>query len=157
MDKITGIDSELDEKSKNLVANSAITKVIVDNEKIVSAALNDLNDRKLDASAYTPTDLSDYYKKGETSGATERSTALAAKANTAHKHPSSDISDIVTGITASNSGSTSVPTVNAVMQLINAKLDINYTGFTGTTLTGVTTIIQAIQKIADKLDKSTNG
>ena len=116
-----------------------------------------MNDRKLDASAYTPTDLSDYYKKEETSGKSEIDTALAAKSNTGHKHPSSDISDIVTGITASNSGSTSVSTVKAVMQLINAKLDINYTGFTGTTLTGVTTIIQAIQKIADKLDGTTTN
>ena len=157
LDAITGIDSELNEKSKNLVVNSAITKVIVANEKIVASSLNDLNDRKLDASAYTPTDLSDYYKKGETSGKSEIDTALAAKSNTGHKHPSSDISDIVTVITNSNSGSTSVPTVNAVMQLINAKLDINYTGFTGTTLTGVTTIIQAIQKIADKLDKLPNS
>ena len=77
-----------------------------------------MNDRKLDASAYTPTDLSDYYKKEETSGKSEIDTALAAKSNTGHKHPSSDISDIVTGITASNSDSTSVPTVKAVMQVI---------------------------------------
>ena len=157
LDKITAIDTELSATSNNLVVNSAITKVIVDNEKVVASSLNDLNDRKLDASAYTPTDLSDYYKKEETSGKTEIDTALAAKSNTGHKHQSSDISDIVTEITASNSDSTSVPTVNAVMQLINAKLDINYTGFTGTTLTGVTTIIQAIQKIADKLDKLPNG
>lgn len=310
LDTIRTIDFELNENSKNLVVNSAITKVIVDNEKIVSASLNDLNDRKLDASAYTPTDLSDYYKKEETSGktdldaafnkkanstdldthisdnikhitsdertnwdnttttlathtgdstihitsdertnwngkissaqysktdkkiyfysgattenpvtnidatdfikdgmvsnveikdvtdsgsclvitfnadagnqvitipaskifdsgkyylktetsgSTELNTAFGLKADTGHRHLSSDISDIVTEITASNSGSTSVPTVNAVMQLINAKLDINYTGFTGTTLTGVTTIIQAIQKIADKLDELPNS
>jgi len=157
LDKITAIDTELSKTSNNLVVNSAITKVILENEKIVSASLNDLNDRKLDASAYTKTDLSDYYKKEETSGKSEIDTALAAKSNTGHKHQSSDISDIVTGITASNSGSTSVPTVNAVMQLINAKLDINYTGFTGTTLTGVTTIVEAIQKIADKLDKLPNS
>jgi len=34
---------------------------------------------KLDASAYTPTDLSNYYTKSETSGATEISTALSSK------------------------------------------------------------------------------
>lgn len=157
LDKITTIDTELNEKSNNLVVNSAITKVIVDNEKVVSAALNDLNDRKLDASAYTQSDLTNYYKKTETSGATEITNALNAKANTGHTHTSNEISDKVTEITTSNSGSTSVPTVSAVMQLINGKLDINYTGFTGTTLTGVTTIIEAIQKIADKLDHPTNG
>lgn len=35
-----------------------------------------------DASAYTPTDLSNYYTKSETSGATEISTALASKQDT---------------------------------------------------------------------------
>ena len=44
--------------------NSAntVTSIIEENEKIASASLNDLNERKLDASAYTPTDLSDYCK-----------------------------------------------------------------------------------------------
>ena len=46
-------DQALSETSDNAVANSAITKVIISNEKVVAAALNDLNDRKLDASAYT--------------------------------------------------------------------------------------------------------
>lgn len=119
LDKITAIDTELSKTSGNLVVNSAITKVIVDNEKIVSASLNDLNDRKLDASAYTPTDLSDYCKKEETSGKTELDAALAAKANTGHTHTSNDITDKVTEITGSNSGSTSVPTVSAVMQKLN--------------------------------------
>ena len=36
---------------------------------------------KLDVTAYTPTDLSNYYTKSETSGATEISTALSAKAS----------------------------------------------------------------------------
>lgn len=64
--------------------NSAntVTKVIEDNELAISSSLNDLNSRKLDASAYTPTDLSDYYTKSETSGKTEISTALGNKANT---------------------------------------------------------------------------
>ena len=131
LDTITTIDAELSKTSKNLVVNSAITKVILENEKIVSASLNDLNDRKLDASAYTQPDLSDYYKKEETNSKTELNAALAAKANvsdlaakadTGHKHLSSDITDIVTAITDSNSGSTSVPTVNAIMQELNSKI-----------------------------------
>ena len=56
--------------------SSSITDVIIENERIVSEALNDLNSRKLDASAYTPTDLANYYTKSETSGATEISNAL---------------------------------------------------------------------------------
>ena len=65
-------------------ANSAVTvtDVIEENEEIISAALNDLERRKLDASAYTPTDLSNYYTKDETSGKTEISTALSGKQNT---------------------------------------------------------------------------
>ena len=64
--------------------NSAntVTSVIEENEEIVSAALNDLESRKLDASAYTPTDLSNYYTKSQTSGATEISTALGTKEDT---------------------------------------------------------------------------
>lgn len=42
-----------------------VTQVIEDDELAISAALNDLNDRKLDMSAYTPTDLSNYYDKDE--------------------------------------------------------------------------------------------
>lgn len=63
--------------------NSAntVTSVIEENEEIISSALTDLEERKLDASAYTPTDLSNYYTKSETSGATEISNALGAKVN----------------------------------------------------------------------------
>lgn len=53
-----------------------------DTEKLISGSLNDLNERKLDASAYTPTDLTNYYTKSETSGATEIATALNAKQDT---------------------------------------------------------------------------
>ena len=92
-------------------ANSAntVTKVIVENEKVISMALNDLNERKLDVSAYTPTDLSNYYQKSETSGKTEISNALDAKANTSdfnthtgntsihHTHNNKSILDAITG------------------------------------------------------------
>lgn len=44
-------------------------------------------------------DLSNYYKKTETSGKTEISTALAGKSNTGHTHVSADITD---ALTASN-------------------------------------------------------
>ena len=58
---------------------SSVTEVIESNEKVISNALNYLNANKLDVTAYTPTDLSDYYKKNETSGATELSNALNLK------------------------------------------------------------------------------
>lgn len=59
------------------------TKVVAENELVMSNALIDLDERKLDASAYTPTDLSNYYTKSETSGATEISNALGGKVNSA--------------------------------------------------------------------------
>ena len=63
--------------------SSSITDVILENEEIVTTAINDLNTNKLDATAYTPTDLSNYYQKSETSGATEISNALGGKVNSA--------------------------------------------------------------------------
>lgn len=53
-------------------------KIALD-EEVTAAALNGLNENKLDASAYTPTDLSNYYTKSETSGATQIQTALDSK------------------------------------------------------------------------------
>lgn len=50
------IDTELSTGSTNPVANSAITQAIIDDERIMALALNDLDNRKLDASAYTPYD-----------------------------------------------------------------------------------------------------
>lgn len=44
------VDSELDENSPNPVSNSAITKTIIEDELAISAALNDLNDKKADKS-----------------------------------------------------------------------------------------------------------
>lgn len=63
-------------------ATTPISQTIEDNEEVTAQALNVLNGElanKLDVSAYTPVDLSNYYTKSETSGATEISTALAQK------------------------------------------------------------------------------
>lgn len=49
-------------------SGKTVTQVIEDDELAISAALNDLDDRKLDMSAYTPTDLSNYYDKDEIDG-----------------------------------------------------------------------------------------
>ena len=58
-----------------------LEETVENDEFTVAMALNDLNTRKLDASAYTPTDLSNYYTKDETSGKTEIADALDEKAN----------------------------------------------------------------------------
>lgn len=46
-------DSEMNLDSKNAVQNKVVTKTILDNEKVVAAALNDLNTRKIDYSGVT--------------------------------------------------------------------------------------------------------
>ena len=71
--------TEIDNLVGSGFTSSSITDVIIENELIVSNALTDLDERKLDASAYTPTDLSNYYTKSETSGKTEISNALSGK------------------------------------------------------------------------------
>jgi len=78
--------SETSGKTEISTALSGITELMEKSELVTSAALNDLNDNKLDVSAYTPTDLSNYYQKSETSGKTEISTALTGKSNTGHTH-----------------------------------------------------------------------
>lgn len=65
---------------------------IDNNERVIAEALNDLNSRKLDASAYTPTDLSNYYTKDETSASTEIQDALDDKADTATTYTKSETS-----------------------------------------------------------------
>ena len=88
----------------------------------VTAADKTAWNAKLDASAYTPTDLSNYYTKSETSGATEISDALGGKVNT---------SDVITAITHSNSGSTDPIATKAVAEneltVSNALNDLNTT------------------------------
>ena len=65
-----------------------VTEEFDEMEIVVSAALNDLNERKLDASAYTETDLSDYYTMGEVDD------LLDEKADLEHVHPISAITGL---------------------------------------------------------------
>ena len=80
--------------SNSASTNPVSVKVVAENEIVMSSSLNDLKLNKLDVSAYTPTDLSNYYTKSETSGASEISTALNGKSNTGHSHVSSDITSM---------------------------------------------------------------
>ena len=81
---ITNINEAIDEMEDQYGDEiSALTdsvreleETVENDEFTVAMALNDLNTRKLDASAYTPTDLSNYYTKDETSGKTEIADAL---------------------------------------------------------------------------------
>ena len=81
-------------------ANSAVTvtDAIEENERVTSAALNDLEANKLDASAYTPTDLTNYYTKSETSGKAELDTAFGTKQNTLTAGTGIDITNDVISV-----------------------------------------------------------
>ena len=84
--------------------------------KTVTDVINDLDERKLDVSAYTPTDLSNYYKKSETSGATELSTAFAGKADTSHTHVANAVT-AMTGYEIATSAS-SISTTDTLIEAI---------------------------------------
>ena len=129
----------IDTKVGSGFTSSSITDVIISNERIVATALNDLNENKLDASAYTPTDLSNYYTKSETSGATELSTAFNSKQNTLM--PSGSITIINDAITVdvdqtidgTTSGSSNPVSTSAVYSaLTNVHIDVDQTIDSGT-------------------------
>ena len=75
-----------------------------------------LLDTKLDATAYTPTDLSNYYTKSETSGATEISTALESKADTATTYTKTETDNAITAATSTKQDTlvsgTNIKTIN---------------------------------------------
>ena len=104
-------------------------------ELVASTALNDLNERKLDASAYTPTDLSDYYTKDETSGATEIQGALSGKQNTLSAGTNISIANDVISVTglsfsidqeisSGTSASTNAVSTKAVFDVIKENEEI---------------------------------
>ena len=117
----------LDEKlgSAFTGANSAttVTKYIDDNEETIAAALNDLETRKMDLSAYTPTDLSDYYTKEETSGSTELDDAFAEKVDVSWIEEK-----LGSGFTGTNSANTVTDVIEKNEKVISASLnDLNDT------------------------------
>lgn len=75
-----------------------------------------LLDTKLDVTAYTPTDLSNYYTKSETSGATEISTALESKADTATTYTKTETDNAITAATSTKQDAlvsgTNIKTIN---------------------------------------------
>ena len=108
----------------------------------IANALNSLDNKKLDASAYTPTDLSNYYTKSETSGKTELSTAfnnkqdkLIAGANitiSGNVISAAGGSEPITIDPTLDSGSTNPVANSAITNALDGKLDI--TAYTPTDL-----------------------
>jgi hypothetical protein len=93
--------------------NSAntVTDLLDLQAEITASALNDLNTNKLDVTAYTPTDLSNYYTKSETSGSTELSTEFGLYVKKA---------DVDQTIDSSTSASTGAVSTSAVYDFVTA-------------------------------------
>ena len=125
-----GLDDKLGSAFTGENSAVTVTEVIEEDEIVTSAALNDLNTRKLDASAYTPTDLSDYYMKSETSGATEISTALDSKQDfsgmSAYTTSESIEEKLGSAFTGENSGKTVTEVIEENEEVTSAALnDLN--------------------------------
>ena len=72
VDTLSGdVQTKADLSAVTAVSNdlNTLSGAVIDNEYTVSQSLNDLNSRKLDASAYTPTDLSQYWTSAQTQSA----------------------------------------------------------------------------------------
>ena len=109
----------------------------------IANALNALDNKKLDASAYTPTDLSNYYTKSETSGKTELSTAFNSKQDKLIAGANITISGNVISAAGGSepiiidptlsSGSSNPVANSAITNALDGKLDV--TAYTPTDLT----------------------
>jgi len=77
----TAISDVYDKLGSGFTGDNTVTSVIESNERVTAAALNDLKDNKLDASAYTPADLSQYWTSAQTSAAINSS--VSGKADVA--------------------------------------------------------------------------
>lgn len=134
-------------------------------ERVTSSSLNDLETRKLDATAYTPTDLSNYYQKNETSGKTEIQDALDGKSDTATTIAGYGITDAYTK--SETSGATELSTEFALYVKeadIDQTIDSTTSASTGAVstsavydfVTSYTPSITVDQVIDDTTSASTN-
>lgn len=106
-----------------------LEETVENDEFAIAMALNDLNTRKLDASAYTPTDLSNYYTKDETSGKTEIADALdnfytKEEIDAADYVVSESLNDLNTRINA-HTANTDVHVTTAEKTAWNAKANLS--------------------------------
>ena len=100
-----------------------------------------LLDTKLDITAYTPTDLSNYYTKTETSGATEISTALESKADTATTYTKTETDNAITAATSTKQDTlvsgTNIKTINGETLLGEGNITIEGGGSSYTAGDGI--------------------
>lgn len=106
---VTAIDS----------AVSGLTERVGEDEEVTARALVDLNNNKLDSSAYTPVDLSEYWTSAQTDSAI--SEAISGKQDT-----------LISG--------TNIKTINNISLLGSGNIDIQGGGGTGTCTVDETTM-----------------
>ena len=161
----TWLDEKLGSAFTGVNSATTVTKYIEDNEETISAALNDLETRKMDISSYTPTDLSDYYRKEETSGSTELNAEFDKKVDITWIDEK-----LGSGFTGANSGNTVTDVIEKNEKVIAAslndlkdtKLDISaYTEgsanyYTKSETSGKTEISNALNQKANISDLSTH-
>jgi hypothetical protein len=123
-------------------SGKTVTEVIDETEQVVSAALNDLNERKMDASAYTPTDLTGYATEEWVDGR------------------------LGSGFTGDNSGKTVTEAFNDAEQVTSAALnDLNdrkldasaFTGAVDELVDGASDEYDTLGKIEGKVEENKAG
>ena len=119
-----------------------------------------LLDTKLDVTAYTPTDLSNYYTKSETSGATQISTALASKADTATTYTKTETDNAITAATSTKQDTlvsgTNIKTINGETLLGEGNITIQGGGGGSSYTAGDgIDIINDVISVTGKVDTST--
>ena len=116
-----------------------------------------LLDTKLDVTAYTPTDLSNYYTKSETSGATEISTALSSKADTATTYTKTETDNAITAATSTKQDAlvsgTNIKTINGETLLGEGNITIQGGGSSYTAGDGID-ISNDVISVTGKVDTS---
>ena len=115
-----------------------------------------LLDTKLDVTAFTPTDLSNYYTKSETSGATEISTALASKADTATTYTKTETDNAITAAASTKQDTlvsgTNIKTINGETLLGEGNITIQGGSGGGKAVSGGTNIIITTGETADTIN-----
>ena len=123
-------------------SGKTVTEAIDETEQVVSAALNDLNERKMDASAYTPTDLTGYATEEWVDGR------------------------LGSGFTGDNSGKTVTEAFNDAEQVTSAALnDLNdrkldasaFTGAVDELVDGASDEYDTLGKIEGKVEENKAG
>ena len=117
-----------------------------------------LLDTKLDVTAYTPTDLSNYYTKSETSGATDISTALASKADTATTYTKTETDNAITAATSTKQDTlvsgTNIKTINSQSILGEGNIEIQGGGGSSYTAGDGIDITNDVISVTGKVDTS---